>query len=257
MRGPLGRLESFFPQGPVRQDWILLSVVMFFGSGCGRTAQGAGSVTPAIDSATSAGTQAWQWQWHGRDHLSHTIVLQFEERSGRLRQAYTVDAGVPPCRDSLPDDSILLERASGFWHGVGWNMVYPGQQRAERLPGGFVAVRAHAGDFAAEVLFHEQGGMIFAGTRVWMGSGRQYYPSEPLDDQAVQRLPGLAREAVKITAWDPAPDSLLLEARRYNLVHSLAAKPYEMAVFLYNRELQPILEDADWVILLTRRGICS
>jgi hypothetical protein len=157
----------------------------------------------------------------------------------------------------LPTDAIFLERAIGFWRGVGWDMLYQGQQRAERLPGGFVAVRAYAGDFAGQVLFHEQGGMVFAGTQVWMGTGRQFYPSEPLDESVVQRLAGLAPEPVKISAWDPAPDSLLLEARRYNVVHSLASKPYEMAVFLYNRELQPILEDADWVILLTRRGICS
>jgi hypothetical protein len=257
MRDPLGRptIPLFF-QGRVREHWTLLSALVFLGVGCGRPVQSAGSVTPAIDSPGSAGTKDGRWEWHGRDHLSHTVVLQFEERSGRLRQAYTVHAGVPPCRDSLPADAIFLERAIGFWRGVGWNMLSQGQQRAERLPGGFVAVRVHAGDFAGQVLFHEQGGMVFACTQVWMGSGRQFYPSEPLDDSVVQRLAGLAPEPVKITAWDPAPDSLLVEARRYNVVHSLATRPYEMAVFLYNRELQPILEDAEWVILLTRRGIC-
>jgi hypothetical protein len=199
-----------------------------------------------------------QWQWTNRDHMTHVVILIFEQSTGRLRQASIVYGGVAPCGAEAPiADSIFLLRAEQFLRGVGWDSWYPGQQSVTAVGSEFVRVSAWAGDPSAFVVFHRLGGLVYAGTQMWMGHGGRYYPSGTIDPWNLRVTPGLAPRPDSSWLGGGFSDSLLTAARRLNVTRALAERPYYLTAFLHNKEGQPFLSDADWVLLLTRRGRCS
>jgi hypothetical protein len=196
-----------------------------------------------------------QWDWTYQPDVTHVAVLFFDHHGRRLLRAFTLAGGVPPCHSPSPSDSAFLERGTAFLKGVGWDFLYPGQQRAARVLNEFVSVGAHAGDFAAQVLFHEQGGLVFAASSVWSGTGSVYYPADALDSGALRMQDDLAPEPAAFVTTAPQPHILLETVRRLNVVHDLATQPYRVALFPYSREMQGGY-DVMWIVLLVRSGRC-
>ena len=196
------------------------------------------------------------WQWDGRPQFTHVLVLVIEQSTGRLRYAATVYGGLPACTKAPIADSTFLARGIAFLRAVGWSSLYPGQQRARRFAREFVRVDAYAGDPSAFVIFHQDGGLVYAGSSMWMGHGERYYPSLNVDPWDLQLTDSLASPPDSQWSSPTLPDSLQTLVRRLNVVRALSSKPYSLTAFIHNKEGQPWLLDADWIVLLARQGKC-
>ena len=196
------------------------------------------------------------WQWDGRPQFTHVLVLVIQQSTGRLRYAATAYGGLPACGKALIADSTFLSRGIDFLRAVGWSSLYSGQQRAVRFAREFVRVDAFAGDPTAFVIFHQDGGLVYAGSSMWMGHGDRYYPSLNVDPWDLQVTDSLAPPPESLSSSPQLPDSLQIFVRRLNVVRALSTRPYSLTAFIHNKEGQPWLLDADWIVLLVRHGTC-
>ena len=193
--------------------------------------------------------------WSAGD--SWTVVLQLDHATGRLRQAVVIPVQPAPCdRSALPGDSTFRARAAAFLEAISGGRVNPRRLDVSRKPTGFVTVGAFGGDVWFYIMFREEGTLVFAASRIWLGTGHQFYPSDGVPPWRVAQLPSEAPAPQQTFADPSTPDSLLHQVRRYNLVHGLARLPYDAVVWQYDRAAQNAGDDPQWIVYLTHRGAC-
>jgi hypothetical protein len=191
----------------------------------------AGLVTQAPAQATSARAKGpINYPWTYRDHVNY-VVLVIAERAVPVR-AYAIATGPERCDTSgstLPD-SVFRQRAGDFWRGIGYSHYVPGQTFSAGLGEEFVAVSTNAGDFHSSLIFHREGALLLGTTSVWMGTGTQLWPPEPLPASAYS-VAGVAPSFRKVFPEAVSVDNLIRRIRTWRFMTDLARRgPYDLTV---------------------------
>jgi len=201
-------------------------------------------------------------------HSSNVAIIVLDFQTLRLKRAYV--SYHPSCDDSPPvSDDELRWRAGGIFDAAG--EYWSGQIKEETLGrsevlgfevshvGDFAVLHISPADFGAIAVSHPcSGRVLFAGSIVWAGGGRQLYPALPIEPDALQRTPGQAPspQRIDVLGQDVEPDEEAGMAawdsvRDLNLVKDLAFEPYSVLVYLYPRTVGAFFpENADWIVFV-------
>lgn len=128
--------------------------------------------------------------------------------------------------------------------------------------GDFAVLIAEPLDFGASAVFDACSGLAFhAGTITWMGTGRQFYPTEPLNSAIIQETQRSVRRPTRVDVvigpYAPPNRAGGIKAwesiRNLNIVQELATRRYSVLVYLYPRSVGLFSPGAaDWVIFVRR-----
>ncbi|MFQ5856047.1 MAG: hypothetical protein ACE5LU_10425 [Anaerolineae bacterium] len=209
--------------------------------------------------------------WYVDPYSSNIAIIALDYQTLRLKNAYFTRQ--VPCDGRHPpvDDEELRWRASGLFAATGrWVADFMDEQPCpiEKVNfhisrvGDFVVLYEPAVDFGGVAVSHPCSGLVlFAGSVVWAGRGRQLYPADPILPEALEHTPEQAPPPQRIDIWglggelEDVEDGMAAwnSVRGLNLVKDLASAPYSVLVYLYPRSVGLFDPDsADWVIFVHR-----
>lgn len=196
------------------------------------------------------------WEWDHRPNETHAVVAVFDGPSGRLQDVYTEVVG-SPCEGEPTPDSVFVRRAAAFLKGVGWEHLFPRQNRVQHYGDDLVHIEFWALDPGADVIFSPAGGMLFAATSMWSGTGEQLWPTDPLPSWAWSLESEVAPEPNRVTSvLGEVPDSIVTAFRRLSVIHDLSSEPYSLAAFFYARDPQIDFQGTNWIVMGIRSPQC-
>lgn len=210
--------------------------------------------------------------WYIDDSLSNIAIVVVDFETLQLERAYFTKQEV--CQTSRPpvSDEELISRASGLFNAVGksWSRrlmgEVPHQWEELRIElthvGNLALLEIPPGDFGGFAVSHACSGLVlYAGSIVFAGRGKQLYPAIPLPANSLQRSSGFIEPPQKLDLLiTPSANSEQADAIKawtsiqgLNLVRELATEPYRVFVYLYPRSVGMFNPShADWVIFIER-----
>ncbi len=209
--------------------------------------------------------------WLIREDMTNIGIIVLDFQTLQLKRAYfNVQT---PCSEVRPpvDDAELKSRAGGLFNAVGkyWSRRIVKDENGVReeldfevsYKGDLAVLEMEPGDFGGFAVSHRCSGLVlYAGSIVWSGTGRQLYPAISIPPNALKRAPSrraptperidvvsvpYANEDEGIAAWKSIQD--------LNFVQDMAHGPYSVLVYLYPRSVGVFApSNADWVIFVHR-----
>ena len=227
---------------------------------------------PVVVEPTRSNTVT-QAAWFIDPYLSNIAIIVLDYQTLQFKAAYFTRQ--EPCRSQRQpvSDEELKRRAGGIFDAVGkyWThrvITDQGTTREElafqtRFAGDLAILEIEPTDFGGFAVSHRcSGAVIFAGSIIWAGMGKQFYPVNPIASDALIRhmSPITSPQRIDITngpAAPPADEKSGLAAwnavQDLNITQELAALPYDVLVYLYPRRVGVFdPNSAEWVIFVQR-----
>lgn len=211
--------------------------------------------------------------WSFSGNKSELTILILDYKTLKLKTIYNQ---INPCRDDnvlLSDDS-LKKKAISFVESI-WP-YWPRNQRINAIEyrnlierkmdvenyENFVFFRIRPADFGGVFIYHACSGLLlFAGSIVHNGTGKQFYPADPL---SLNYIYTRSDSSKKPTHTKVIVDNKLVNeqeglfafesVRQLNIVHDFAEYSYKAIIYLYAKRIglfDPTY--AEWVIVLYRK----
>lgn len=225
----------------MKKSWLLVMIslcITLLGTSCSRR------TLPVVIPPTPTSTVT-QPAWFIDPNQSNIAIIVLDYQILQLKAAYLTQQ--EPCSSQRQPvcDEELKDRAGGIFDATGDNWsrrVTPDQgdtlgQLAfdTRCAGDLAILEIEPTDFGGFAVSHRcRGAVIFAGSIVWMGRGKQLYPANPLPSVALLRrsnsiAPPQRIDVTSGPAAPPADEKSRLAVQDLNLVQELAASLYDVS----------------------------